>query len=299
MCATSFAIDNGSRRELTLHRTTTLPLACYETHIRQHAQGYIPLHWHDELQFVLITHGEALFQVQDQQVHVREGEGLFINSGCLHMAEAVRGYECTYICLNVAPHFVTTQELYISCVQPYIQATNVPYMLIDPQQTWGHCIKQAIRRIRQCLQERPALFEMELAVQLTSIWKSLISHGFQPEYSPAEMIKSQRIKQMLHWIHQHYADRITLDEIASVGSLSRSECCRYFRRFLKTTPLNYVADYRIQQSLILLQSESSVTEAAYQVGFNSTSYFIERFRNVMQMTPLAYKKSKRWHAPSN
>ncbi|MEW4371520.1 AraC family transcriptional regulator [Paenibacillus kandeliae] len=290
MCATSFAIDTSNQRELTLHRTTTLPLACYETNIRQHAQGYIPLHWHDELQFVLITQGQALFQVQDQQVHIREGEVLFINSGCLHMAEAVQGYECTYICLDVAPQFVTTQELYASCVQPYIQATNLPFTLIDPQQAWGHDIAQAIRLIRQSLQKRPAFFEMELAVQLASIWKSLISHGFQPEYHAADMVKSQRMKQMLEWIHLHYADRVTLDEIATAGALSRSECCRYFRRFLKTTPLNYVADYRIQQSLMLLQGERSVTEAAYQVGFNSTSYFIERFRSVMHMTPLSYKK---------
>lgn len=51
-------------------------------------------------------------------------------------------------------------------------------------------------------------------------------------------------------------------------------------------------DFRIQKSLILLQqSKSNVTQVAYQVGFNRTSYFIEKFRMSMNMTPLAYKKS--------
>lgn len=52
-------------------------------------------------------------------------------------------------------------------------------------------------------------------------------------------------------------------------------------------------NYRIQKSLIILQqAESNVTEVGYQVGFNSTSYFIDKFRKSMNMTPLAYKKYK-------
>lgn len=107
------------------------------------------------------------------------------------------------------------------------------------------------------------------------------------------------MKQMLNWIHTRYAEKILLDDIARAGQLSRSECCRYFKRILKKTPLNYVTDYRIQKSLIALQqSESSVTDVAYQVGFNSTSYFIDQFRKSMHMTPLAYKKYKKSIQPA-
>jgi AraC family transcriptional regulator, melibiose operon regulatory protein len=71
---------------------------------------------------------------------------------------------------------------------------------------------------------------------------------------------------------------------------------RYFKRFLKCTLLNYVIDYRIQKSLYLLQQgDSNITEVAYQVGFNSTSYFIKEFRNSLNMTPLSYKKDKMHH----
>jgi len=125
------------------------------------------------------------------------------------------------------------------------------------------------------------------------IWKNLIINGFQLEYNQTEMVKSQRMKQMLSWVHLHYAEKIALDDIARAGQLSRSECCRYFKRYLKCTPLNYVIDYRIQKSLHLLQQgDSNITEVAYKVGFNSTSYFIDKFRKAMNMTPLAYKKSQ-------
>ncbi|MFJ8258404.1 helix-turn-helix domain-containing protein [Peribacillus asahii] len=287
----NFKVDQ-SLKELTKHRTVALPIACYETTIAQNIHGYIPLHWHEEIQFVLIVKGAATFQINEEKLVVREGNGLFINSGCLHMAKENNQSGCVYICLNVSPHFVLPQELYTTYVYPYIQATNLPYLYVDANERWGKNILEAIVNINQWIQQKSPYYEIDITVQLTLIWQNLIINGFQLEYNQTEMLKNDRMKQMLNWIHLHYAEKIMLDDIARAGQLSRSECCRYFKRVLKTTPLNYVMDYRIQKSLSLLQqAESNVTEVAYQVGFNSTSYFIDKFRKSMNMTPLAYKKS--------
>ncbi len=288
----NFMVDQ-SLKELTEHRTVVLPIACYETTISQNINGYIPLHWHDEVQFVFILKGEAIFQINEEKLVVGEGDGLFINSGCLHMAQENNQSGCVYICLNVSPHFLLSQELYTTYVYPYIQATNLPYLHLDANELWAKNILDAIIKINQWIQQKSPYYEIDISVQLTLIWQNLIINGFQLEYDQTEMLKSQRMKQMLNWIHLHYAEKIRLDDIAKAGQLSRSECCRYFKRVLKKTPLSYVTDYRIQKSLILLQqAESSVTEVAYQVGFNSTSYFIDQFRKSMNMTPLAYKKIK-------
>ncbi|RBW68575.1 AraC family transcriptional regulator [Bacillus taeanensis] len=286
-------IIEQSLKELTEHRTMVLPIACYETMVNQNINGFIPLHWHDEIQFVRIVKGEAIFQVNEEKIAVGEGEGLFINSGCLHTAKDHKNSGCVYICLNVSPHFVLSQELYTTYVNPYIQATNLPYLHLDPKETWAQNILDAVVNINQLVQQKPSCYEIDITSQLTFLWKNLILNGFQLEYEEIEKLKSQRMKQMLNWIHTHYAEKILLDDIARAGQLSRSECCRYFKRILKKTPLNYVTDYRIQKSLMLLQqSESNVTDVAYQVGFNSTSYFIAQFRKSMNMTPLAYKKYK-------
>jgi AraC family transcriptional regulator, melibiose operon regulatory protein len=286
-------IIDQNLKSLTKYRTITLPMACFEKTINQNINGYIPLHWHDEFQFVLIFKGEAIFHVNEEKLTVREGEGLFINSGCLHMAKDENDTGCVYICLNVSPHFVLSQELYTTYVNPYTQATNLPYLHLDTKEIWAKNILDAIVKIHQLIQQKTPYYEIDINVQLTLIWKNLIINGFQLESEQMEMLKSHRIKQMLNWIHTHYAEKILLDDIACAGQLSRSECCRYFRRILKQTPLNYVTVYRIQKSLVLLQqTESNVTDVAYQVGFNSTSYFIDQFRKSMNMTPLVYKKYK-------
>lgn len=278
-------------KELTEHRTVVLPVACYETTISQNIHGYIPLHWHDEFQFVRIAQGEAVFQINEEKIIVRQGDGLFINSGCLHMAEDRNESGCVYTCLNVSPDFVVPQELYATFAAPYIQATNLPFVYMDANKAWGKSILDAVLNVQRWMEQKPPYFEIEIAMQLTFIWKNLIMNGLPLKYDQTEAVKSRRMKQMLSWIDCHYAEKVTLDDIARAGQLSRSECCRYFKRMLKTTPLHYVIDHRIRKSLVLLQqAEANVTEVAYQVGFNSTSYFIDRFRKSMNMTPLAYKK---------
>ncbi|WP_334072660.1 AraC family transcriptional regulator [Paenibacillus sp. A14] len=285
-----FAVDPNFK-ELTEHRTTVLPIACYHTTISHNINGYIPLHWHEEFQFVLIMKGQAVFQIQEEKVTMDEGDGLFINSGCLHLAKDDNHSGCVYICLNVSPSFILSQELFRAYVYPYIGATNLPYIRLTTKEDWAKNIVDAMLEIDRLIRQSSAFYEIDITIQLAHIWRNLVASGFQLEYKEAEMLKNHRMKKMLNWIHLHFAERIVLEDIAREGQLSRSECCRYFKRFLKKTPLNYVMEYRIQKSLTLLQQpEYNVTDAAYQVGFNSTSYFIHQFRKSMNMTPLAYKK---------
>ncbi len=132
----NFIIDE-SLKDLTKHHSVVMPLACYKTTINQNIHGYIPLHWHEEIQFILIVKGEAIFQVNEDWIVVSEGDGLFINSGCLHMAQDKDQSDSVYICLNLSPHFVLSHELYTTYVKSYIQATNLPYLYIEGNEVWG------------------------------------------------------------------------------------------------------------------------------------------------------------------
>lgn len=277
--------------ELTQHKTVQLPVACYETTIRQNVHGHIPLHWHNEIQFVLVTKGKALFQINEEEVIVQKGEGIFINSGCLHRADDQAASNCVYICLNASPLTLLTRDLHAKYVHPYIQATNLAYVKIGTDGDWEKNILRAVMEIHQLIEQKSPYFEISVIHHLNFIWQNLIMNGIQLEHKETEIVKNQRMKQMLIYIHVHFNEKITLSDIAKAGQLSRSETCRYFQRIVKQSPLSYVTDYRIKRSLHLLQDpNATVTDVGYQVGFNSTSYFIAKFREYVGMTPLAYKK---------
>lgn len=133
-----------------------------------------------------------------------------------------------------------------------MRATNLPFLQLNAAIPWAGNILDAILAIMELLRQKPALFEIDVAMHLAAIWRNLMGYGYQPEHDSMEVQKDWRMKQMLNWIHQHYSEKILLEDIARAGQLSRSECCRYFKRILNTTPLNYVTEYRIQKSAVLV-----------------------------------------------
>ncbi|WP_181350907.1 AraC family ligand binding domain-containing protein [Thalassobacillus sp. CUG 92003] len=250
-------------KELTDHRTTELSIACYKTTISRNVNGFIPFHWHEEIQLVLITRGEGVFQINEEKIGLKEGEGLFINSGQLHMAEENPESGCDYICLNISPLYLLSHELYPRYVYPYVKATNLPYLWIGPNTAWEQFILNSILSIHRLIEKEPLYFELDTFMLINQTWKELIINGMPLQYDEVEAIKQSRMKHMLHYIHLHYGEKIMLDDIATAGQLSRAECCRYFKTMLRKTPLTYVTDYRIQQSLVLIQQpERNVTEVS-------------------------------------
>lgn len=104
----------------------------------------------------------------------------------------------------------------------------------------------------------------------------------------------ERIQNALHFLEAHYAEPVSLDMIAQAASLSRSECCRCFKRALGVTPFEYLQRYRIHMALCKLQNEDDDAETisglSAAVGFNSSSYFNKTFKQLMHCTPMEYKK---------
>ncbi|MDO3409838.1 AraC family transcriptional regulator [Saccharibacillus sp. CPCC 101409] len=288
----NFPIESESLRELTSHRTAILPVACYRTRIDRHVHGRIPLHWHDEVQWVRVEQGEGAFRVNDEELTLRAGEGLFINGGCLHGAEDRNRSGCVYVSLNAAPHFLLPGELREAYLTPYLGAAGMPYLRFDARSGRGERLLDGIGEVHRLLEQKPAFYEPEIAMLLTRLWHDVIAGGPEPKPGEERGMRSRRVKHMLNWIHDHYAEPVRLEDIARAGGLSRSECCRYFNTFLGGTPLGYVADYRIRQAMDLLRGDANVTETGYRVGFVSTSHFIEKFRLKTGLTPLAYKKKE-------
>ncbi len=91
-------------------------------------------------------------------------------------------------------------------------------------------ILNSILNIQLLIQEESPHFELDTFMSINQMWKELIINGLPLEYDEGEVVKQSRMKQMLNYIHLHYGEKIMLDDIARSGQLSRSECCRYFKK---------------------------------------------------------------------
>ena len=85
-------------------------------------------------------------------------------------------------------------------------------------------------------------------------------------------------------------EKVSLEEIADVGSVGKTLCTKLFRTYTSKTPGEYLIHYRIQKSLDLLTyTRDSITDIAYAVGFSSASHYTRTFRDIMGCTPLKYR----------
>ncbi|MCD7739549.1 MAG: helix-turn-helix transcriptional regulator [Lachnospiraceae bacterium] len=86
-------------------------------------------------------------------------------------------------------------------------------------------------------------------------------------------------------------ENISLEQLAGLANLSVSHFCKYFKTVIHKAPIDYINYYRIECACHLLSSTRlSVTEIAYQVGYNDSGYFIRRFKKSKGVTPLQYRE---------
>jgi AraC-like DNA-binding protein len=104
---------------------------------------------------------------------------------------------------------------------------------------------------------------------------------------------SPQITEVLSFIHMHYHEPITLDELAAVSGFSRYYFIKQFQHQLNMTPVQYLTKIRIQKAAELLRSTRiSVTDIASQVGYANANYFNKVFRKAVGVSAGTFRESK-------
>lgn len=105
--------------------------------------------------------------------------------------------------------------------------------------------------------------------------------------SPTQQI----VRRAVAFIHTHYAEAITRDQIAVYLGLSPDHLTATFRQEMGLTPIAYLQRYRISRARTLLaESARSITEIALAVGFSDLANFSRAFHREAGMTPNAYRR---------
>jgi AraC-like DNA-binding protein len=102
-----------------------------------------------------------------------------------------------------------------------------------------------------------------------------------------------RMGAVYNYIHAHYNQQPDVNAVAESVHLSTAAFCRYFKKQTKMTFTDFVNQYRITQAKTLLLNDLSVSQACYEVGFESLSYFNKLFKKLTGENPSAFKKRQR------
>jgi AraC-like DNA-binding protein len=96
------------------------------------------------------------------------------------------------------------------------------------------------------------------------------------------------IRQACRYIEEHFAEGISLTELAEHVSLSPYYLLRVFRAQVGMPPYAYMESVRIRQAQRLIEAGRPLADVAAEVGFSSQSHLTHRFKQIIGVTPGQY-----------
>ena len=240
------------------------------------------VHRYDELKFVRITAGEALWQVGSKTYSVGPGDFMIFGSADLRRIKQISA-PLTIAQFTFLPAAVYPRQSCTACF--YNRTPDFSNKLSAPPLEQGFC---AI--LEEIYSARPY---REAAI-LTELTRMVIAAARQYAQTDATVSLSHThdIDRALAFIRSHISDpTLRLEQAAAAAGLSPAYFSRLFKTHIGTSFQNYVARLRVTKVVEQLQEGTvNVLEAALAAGFSGSSGFYRTFRAVTGSTPKAFCK---------
>lgn len=129
-------------------------------------------------------------------------------------------------------------------------------------------------------------------LKFISLLYTILSTFIPPveENAGTDSLSSEHIKNALKYIHEHYAENISVADIASHLSLERKYFSRIFKEQLRMPPSVYLSNYRLSQACKMLENTAlSITEISQKVGYDNPFSFSRTFKKAYNLSPAAHR----------
>lgn len=261
----------------------------------------VPLHWHAELEIVVIKKGIGLISVDFDKRTVTSGDIVFIRPGQLHSIEQYSTRVMEYENIILKPELLISGETDLCARQfitPLMKGELRCAAFLTPAVPGYPEISDCISHIDYLCERQPNGYQLAVKGFLFQLLFLLISHHQKKSTIPALQTKSlEKIKTILKYVEEHYDEHITIDDMAALTFYSKSHFMKFFKAHMGTGFIEYLNDYRLTIAERLLRtSDASVLEIAEKSGFDNLSYFNRIFKRKYGQSP---GKQRRLYASSD
>jgi len=256
-------------------------------------------HYHPEFEITYVKKGRGTRLVGDHMTSFEEGDFVFLGSNLPH----------TWISDDEFNQ--SDEQMEVAVLQFHPELIYHPLFDIPEAVKINRLLKNASRGIvfNQAGSEKARslliqLIEAESVQKLTTFLEllhhlgsildhpTLASKAYAP---PQNRTTEDRILKVCRFVHDHFREQIRLDDVAKLANMNPTSFCRFFKKSTGQSLSDYINDLRIGKAsnLLLDQRNLTVSEVAYQCGFNSQTLFNRLFKKKKQVNPTEFRNRLR------
>jgi AraC-like DNA-binding protein len=274
--------------------------------IREKNSNHFSPHLHKSIEIVYITKGQLELGIDTQLYHLDEGDLAIVFPDQIHHFQVFHPGKNRAIHLLAAPsYFGAYHELLIT-----LQAKNpvIKKDFLDAE------VLLALNKIMELAGENTTLHEGRKNLDNTSLstnnvitpgqlnTKNTLLHSWIQillSYTLQELTLIQRpnihdydlVYQTIAYVAEHFHEPLSLTSMAKDLGISQFTLSRVFSRTFHKNFNQYVNEIRLDYvTLLLKDSDTSVTGIMYDAGFQSQATFNRVFQEKYHMTPKQYRK---------
>lgn len=256
----------------------------------------VPMHWHSELELVVIQKGRGIVSVDLHSRQVSAGDIVIIRPGQLHSIRQDDNHSMEYENILLKSSLLSSGEddlCFARYLQPLLYGEHPCETFLTPALSYYAEVSGCIRQIDVLRSQRPEGYHLAVKGLLFCFFYLLVSNEQKKDPARMNQTKSlEKIKTILKYVEDHYFEPITIEAMAELTCYSKSHFMKFFKSRMGTGFIEYLNDYRLTMAAQMLKnSDESVLSVAEQSGFENLSYFNRLFKRKYGLSPGKWRSS--------
>lgn len=253
--------------------------------------SYIPNHWHRAVEIIYMLEGELSITVDSAKYLLPAGRCTLINADVIHSTK------CT------APNKAIVLQIPLDFMETYIPQVQQLLFLWDDMdknpiiRTKIDMLKETLKQMQIADEIRPEGFLLRFNSLLFEFMFQLY-HNFSVQVFKADLQQRNRdllrLDPVLKYTAKHYNRPISIHEIAGVAIQQPGYFCRFFKKHMGVTFLEYQNELRLSYIYRdLLATDDTMYQILERHGFTNYKLFRKMFLEHFGDTPLKIRKKIR------
>ena len=255
-------------------------------------------HWHEAFEIDYVRKGSCRIYADEKEEELREGDFVFVNTNRMHALHSHFGELLSYT-IKVMPEFLYGREGSLferEYVLPITECAALSMYLIRPDSERRLRMADDLMQMIVLFRDEPENYRIHIHNKMWEFWMLFLkeTEEVRKKGGVVNLAEQGMVRQMLDFIHENFQDKITLDDIAEAGMISRRECSRRFRKYVRMSPIDYLNYYRLQEaSGRLAQTDDNISAISEDCGFSTVSYFGQVFKEEFGCTPREFRSRRK------